>query len=312
MLDHEFDLEGALTELSTLGDCIRYGASRFNKAQLSFGHGTDNAFDEAWVLALHALHLPYDMPERYLDSRLTKAERWAVLDLMRRRVIERKPTPYLTGEAYFSGLPYYVDERVLIPRSPIAELIERGFTPWLEPEQVTRVLDLCTGSGCIAIACALAFPQAGVDAVDLSAPALEVARRNITRHRVDDQVQAIESDLFAALPADTRYDLIVSNPPYVDTDEMANLSAEYQHEPVMALAAGSDGLAVVRRILAKAANYLTPKGVLVVEVGGSAQALSDAYPRVPFIWLDFERGGDGVFLLTAEDLQNHADQWKRN
>jgi ribosomal protein L3 glutamine methyltransferase len=293
-----------LTHLTTLRDYVRYGTSRFAEAGLFFGHGTAGALDEAAALVLHALHLPYDLPGGYFEANLTPAERARVLDLIEQRVAERKPLAYLTGEALFAGLSFHVDERVLVPRSPIAELIEQRFEPWLDAEAVTRVLDLCTGSACIAIACALAFPDAEVDAVDISADALAVARINIDRHDVADRVRAVESDLYAGL-GERRYDLIVSNPPYVNSAEWRALPPEYHAEPRIGLESGEDGLDCVRRILAGAAHHLKPDGILVVEVGSAAEALEDSFPEVPFCWLDFERGGDGVFLLTAQQVRQY-------
>lgn len=290
-------------ELDTVCDYVRWAASRFREAGLVFGHGTASALDEAAALVLHTLHLPVDLPALYFGARLTRGEREAVVERVRRRIHERLPLPYLTHEAWFAGLPFYVDQRVLVPRSPIAELIEAQFAPWLDAERVTEVIDLGTGSGCIAIGCAYAFPQARVIAADISPAALEVAQINIQRHHVEDRVETLVSDLFAAVPRDRRFDLIVSNPPYVDRRDMEQLAPEFRHEPVLGLAAGEDGLDIVRRILAEAGNWLKDEGIVVVEVGNSAPALEAAYPHVPFLWLEFERGGDGVFLLTAEQVR---------
>lgn len=294
------DSEQALQQLHSVRDWVRWTMSRFNEAGLYFGHGTDNALDDALALTLHALHLGHDLPEAYLDARLTGAERAAILALVRRRVEERIPTAYITHEAWFAGLPFYVDERVLIPRSPIAELIDGLFEPWLVPP-VNRVLDLCTGSGCIAIACAYAFPDTAVDAVDLSAEALAVARMNVERHQLQERVELLQGNLFAPVAA-RRYDLIVSNPPYVAAQELAALPEEYAHEPEMGFAAGVQGLDLVVPLLAAAADHLEPDGVLVVEVGSAQQALTERFPDVPFLWLEFERGGEGVFLLTADQV----------
>jgi ribosomal protein L3 glutamine methyltransferase len=299
----------ALTELSSILDFIRWGASHFRAAELSFSHGMASALDEAAYLVLHTLHLPVDTPELYFASKLTQAEKQKILDILERRIIERKPAAYLTNEAWFAGLPFFVDERVLVPRSPIAELIEKQFYPWTDDSQVQHVLDLCTGSGCIGIACAYAFPNAEIDLSDISADAIAVAKTNIERHGLNAHVKAIQSNLFVNLEG-KRYDLIVSNPPYVDAAEIAEMSSEFKHEPLLGLAAGTDGLDIAHRILAQAREHLSDHGILIVEVGNSQFALAEAYPNVAFQWLEFERGGDGVFLLTAAQLDEHAEQFK--
>lgn len=299
MIDHSSD---ALVTLTTIRDYIRWGATRFNKANIFFGHGAASALDEAAALLLHTLKLPFDLSPVYLDSVLTLEERQAVCDLFDRRINERKPVAYLTNQVQFAGLPFYVDERVLVPRSPIAELINEHFSPWLEADQVRHVLDLCTGSACIAIACAYAYPEAKVDAIDLSDDALAVAAINVKKHDAADQVTLYHSDLFDALPPE-KYDLIVSNPPYVSTAEWQGLPAEFHAEPDMGFLGGESGLDLVLRILACAHDFLTAEGILVVEVGSSAETLQTLYPDVPFYWLDFEHGGDGVFLLTAEQIK---------
>lgn len=299
MTDHD----NVFSHLHTIRDLIRWGASRMNEAGLHFGHGTDNAIDEAAALVLHALYLPPDLHAEYLQSYLTPTEKQAAIQLLERRIAERKPAAYLTNRAWFMNLPFYVDERVLVPRSPLAELIERHFAPWLpDSRKVETILDLGTGSGCIGIACAYAFPDARVDLADISADALAVARRNITEHGFDDQVEAIQSDLFSALKG-RRYDLIISNPPYVGQEELDNLPSEYHHEPRLGLAAGAEGLDVVAEILSQAADYLQRDGVLVVEVGNAQYALCEAFPDVPFTWLEFEHGGQGVFFLNASQLK---------
>jgi ribosomal protein L3 glutamine methyltransferase len=290
-----------LTELHTIRDLIRWAVSRFNEAGLFYGHGTESAWDEAVTLILHTLHLPPDINPAVLDARLTTSERDDLYKIINRRITERVPVPYLTHEAWFANLPFYVDERVLIPRSPIAELIENEFQPWIEPDKVHEILDLCTGSACIAIAIAKAFPEATVDASDISADALTVAKMNVLQHAVEENVHLYESDLFAALPA-KKYDIIVSNPPYVDAEDMASLPKEFLHEPTKALAAGKEGLDIALRILKQASNYLNPEGILIVEVGNSEHALAEQYPEIPFTWLEFQRGGGGVFLLTAKQV----------
>lgn len=295
-------------DLLTIRDYLRWAISRFNEAALYFGHGTDNALDEAYALILHTLHLPHDTHPSLLEARLTKAEREQLSALIHRRVAERIPVPYLTHEAWFGGRSYYVDERVLIPRSPIAELIEHEFQPWIASDEVTSILDLCTGSGCIAIACALAFPDATVDASDISKDALTVAKINTVRHEVDEQVHLHQSDLFDSLPK-KKYDIIVSNPPYVDAEDMAALPKEFHHEPSLGLAAGPDGLDLTIRILKKARDYLNPNGLVIIEVGNSETALANKYPDVDFTWLEFANGGGGVFLLTAEQLELYQDKW---
>ena len=288
--------------LTTLRDFVRRGASLFNEAGLFFGHGTNNALDEALQLVLHVLHLDHSLPQSYLDARLTSDEKKQVLELFQRRIRERIPAAYLTGKAWFAGLEFDVSSDVLVPRSPLAELIEEQFSPWLEASEVNAVLDLCSGSGCIAIACAYAFPQAQVDAVDISEAALKVARANVDKHHLRERVAVIASDLFEQLPL-RQYDLIVSNPPYVSSDEYRGLPPEYQHEPEIGLQAGDDGMDIVARILYEAAPFLAPGGIIIVEVGASADLLMARFPHIPFLWLEFEKGGDGVFLLTAEQLK---------
>jgi ribosomal protein L3 glutamine methyltransferase len=294
--------EQVLTILSTLRDYIRWAASQFTKSEISFGQGTTTALDEAAALVLHTVHQPYNLAEAYLDTTLTMSERQAVVEIINRRINERIPAAYLTNEAIFAGLSFYVDNRVLVPRSPIAELIEQRFAPWVEEDQIYRILDLCTGSGCIAIACAYAFQEATIDAVDLSSDAMAVAEINLEKHQLFDSVTLYQSDLFANLPPDL-YDIIVSNPPYVCQEEWEQLPKEFHAEPDMGFKGGQTGLDIVIRILVEANTYLAEQGVLVMEVGSSAQTLQATFPDVPFYWLDFARGGDGVFLLTAEQIQ---------
>ena len=295
-----------LTTLSTLRDYIRWAASRFTQAKVSFGHGTVTALDEAVALVLHTVYQPYNLSEAYLDTVLTINERQAVINIIDRRINERIPAAYLTHEAIFAGLSFYVDDRVLVPRSPIAELIEQRFAPWIEEAHVSHILDLCTGSGCIAIACSYAFQEALVDAVDLSSDALAVAEINIENHQVSDSVTLYQSDLFSALPL-VQYDVIVSNPPYVNLEEWEQLPREFLAEPDIGFKGGQTGLDIVLRILVDADDYLAEQGILIVEVGSSAETLQNTFPEVPFYWLSFERGGDGVFLLTAEQVHNYHE-----
>ena len=294
----------AVAELRTVTDLVRWGSARLDETRLVFGHGTDNAVDEAIVLVLHAAGLRPGAPQSLFASRLTTWERRAAVDLILRRIRERIPAPYLTGRAWFAGLEFACDARALVPRSPIAEWIDRGFEPWLDPDAVERVLEIGTGGGAIACACATAFPNAIVDAVDVSGAALDLARENCAAHDVGDRVRLFRSDVYAEVS--DHYDLIVSNPPYVDAGTMATLDAEYRYEPRIGLEAGADGLDCVRRILAGASDRLRPGGVLVCEVGASRHALEDAYPAVPFTWLELERGGEGVFLLEAAQLDGLA------
>lgn len=284
----------------TVADLIASVARRLKRARVYFGHGTDNAPDEAAALVLQTLKLPYDAPA--FKRRVTAAQRERVEVLLRRRIDERIPLAYLTHESWFAGLAFYVDERVLIPRSAIAELIEQRFEPWIVPARVRNVLDMGTGSGCIALATAKAFPRARVDAVDIDAAALEVAAINRRRLRLTRRVRLIESDHFTALSGNS-YDIIVSNPPYVGAREMRGLPREYGHEPKLALASGRDGLESVATILREACKFLRPQGLLIVEVGNTERLLARAFPKLPFTWLDFERGGGGVFLLTREQLE---------
>lgn len=295
-------MNSPIDELFTLRDWLRWAVSRFEEAQLFFGHGTDNAYDEAVWLILATLKLPRDRLEPFLDARLTHGERLALLNVLQQRVARRLPAAYLTQEAWLGPFRFYVDERVIVPRSYFAELLEDGFSPWIDDAMdVTTALDLCTGSGCLAIVMAHAFPQARIDAIDLSAEALSIARRNIADYGLEDQVEAIESDLFAAV-SDRRYDLIISNPPYVTAEAMAALPPEYRHEPTLALAAGEDGLDVVRRILAAAPDHLQPGGVLAVEVGHNRDIVDAAFPNLPLIWIDTDSAEGKVFLLRREDL----------
>lgn len=293
-------------ELATIIDFIRYASSRFGATGLAFGHGYATAVDEATHLVLGAVHLPPDLPPAYGAGRLTTSEREHVLDCIERRINERVPTAYLVGEAWFAGLQFICDRRALVPRSPLAELIETGFSPWLDDTVVEHALDMGTGSGCLGLAMAAHYPDCCVDLADVSDDALTLARENCQKHGLERRVEIFRSDLFAAMPA-RRYDLIVCNPPYVAEHEYAGLPAEYGHEPKSGLTAGADGLDDCLRFLRDATGFLTPDGVVVVEVGNSSEALCELLPRVPFTWITFSHGQMGVFLLDREALVSHAD-----
>lgn len=291
-----------IDDLITVRDYLRYATTQFVESDIYFGHGTDNPWDEAVLLVMRSLQLPLEDNTIFLDARLVRDERQRILERVDRRIHERIPVAYLVGEAWFMGMPFKVDERVLVPRSPLAELIQTGLQPWLGDHPVERLLDLCTGSGCIGIAAATVFEDAEVDLADISGDALEVAEQNIGFHELTHRVRTVESDLFDGIEG--RYDVILSNPPYVDEEDLSDMPKEFHHEPELGLAAGADGLDIARRILADAADHLNPGGLLIVEVGNSWLALEEAYPELPFTWIEFQQGGEGVFLLTAEDLNN--------
>lgn len=295
----------AAEQLSTVRDILRFAVSRFNEASLHFGHGSDNAHDEAAYLILHTLSLPLDMLEPYLDAKLLDSEKEEVLGLIEKRVTERVPVAYLTNQAWQGDFDFYVDERVIVPRSFIYELLGEPLAPWIEHEElVHRALDLCTGSGCLAVQMAYHYPAAEIDAVDLSLDALEVAAINVEDYGLEERINLIHTDLFEGLEG--TYDLIVSNPPYVDAESVEALPQEYLHEPELALGSGSDGLDATREIILHAAKFLNPKGVLLVEIGHNRDVLEAAYPELPFTWLETS-GGDGfVFLLTREQLLGEA------
>jgi ribosomal protein L3 glutamine methyltransferase len=294
--------EQARQELCTLRDLLRFSVSRFNEAGLFFGHGSDNAWDEAAYLLLHTLHLPLERLEPFLDAKLTNDERHAALGIIERRINERLPAAYLTNEAWLGEHRFYVDERVIVPRSFIAELLREQLAPWVDdPWAVGRVLDLCTGSGCLAILSALAFPEADVDAIDISPDALAVAKRNVSDYGLESRLHLIESNLFAGING-KRYDVIISNPPYVNAESMAVLPEEYRHEPELALASGEDGLDLVRIMLMEVGEHLNPGGLLIVEIGHNRDALEAAFPETPFTWLDTSAGDQHVFLLHREEL----------
>jgi [LSU ribosomal protein L3P]-glutamine N5-methyltransferase (EC 2.1.1.-) len=295
-----------IIELVTVKDWVRWGASEFQRAGIFFGHGTDNAWDEAIVLVLWATSQPWERLEQIWDARLDLQERSSIVELFQRRIATRQPAAYLTGEGWFGGLKFKVTPDVLVPRSPIAELALANFQPWLQ-ESPQTILDLCTGSGCIGLLCAKVFDDSTVDLSDISAPALKVAQHNILAHKLEDRVQAIESDLFCASHFEQqRYDLIVSNPPYVDAEDFASMPAEYHAEPELGLASGIDGLDFTRRLLREAVDHLNPGGLLVVEVGNSWESLEQAFPQVEFLWPEFENGGHGVFVLSEQQLKKYS------
>ncbi|MFN4263606.1 MAG: 50S ribosomal protein L3 N(5)-glutamine methyltransferase [Thioalkalivibrionaceae bacterium] len=306
MVEHREDQH----ELQTVRDWVRYGASRFRAAELFFGHGTDNAFDEAAWLVLHALSMPLDLPETWWDCRVTRAEAGRIRALIEAREHSREPAAYLTGEALFAGISFASDARALVPRSPIAELIPQCFSPWIDAAatraqaeaRAPRILDLCTGSGCIGLATAIYWPEAAVVATDLSRAALALAEENRRRLRLEARVRLLQSDVFDALAGEPPFDLIVSNPPYVDADDIGAMPPEFHREPRIGLAAGRDGLDIVRRILADAASFLTEDGVMIVEVGASQPAFEATFPRLPVTWLEFEHGGEGVFVVDRHAL----------
>lgn len=298
----ELVVEQAISELESIRDFIRFTFTCFEQADLFYGHGTDNAWDEAVALVLQSLSLPFDTPDLILQSKLIFSERKLLADRIKLRINDKTPVAYLTNKALFCDSEYYVDERVLVPRSPIAELIESNFEPWVDSNKVANILDLCTGSGCIAIACGQYFPDAIVDAGDISADCIDVAE--INRERLQQENVAFYlSDLFEQIP-NKKYDIIVSNPPYVDAEDFDEIPAEFLAEPKLGLTSGNDGLELTRKLLNESANYLADDGILVVEVGNSAMALDDCYPDLDFTWLEFERGGHGVFLLTRQQLIN--------
>ena len=287
-------------KFQTVGDLIRWGEQQFENAGLYYGHGTDNAWDEAVYLVLFSLQIPFNSTPEILQTKLSADQIASTLALLKRRIEKRIPAAYLTNCAWFCSLPFYVDERVLVPRSPLAELIDQQFSPWLQAPP-KRILDLCTGSGCIGIACAHSFTEAEVVLSDISADALAVAQRNIADHSLKGRVVAVQSDLFENLQGE-QFDLVISNPPYVDADDFQSMPDEYHYEPEIGLTSGDDGLDFTRRLLAEAATHLTNNGILIAEVGNSWLALDQAYPQLPFTWLEFEHGGHGVFVLSKKEL----------
>lgn len=294
----------ALRDLLSIKDFIRWSYSRFNQADLFYGHGTDNAWDEAVNLVLGALKLPLDFDKDLMDCKLTVIEKKRIIKMLDQRISKRTPLPYLLGEAWFMGLPFKVTQDTLIPRSPIMALLKEEFQPWLK-QYPLNILDMCTGSGCLGITAALIFEDAKVDISDISLPALEVAKQNIKLHQVEEAVEAIHSDMFDAL-VDRKYDLIICNPPYVDADDYQTAPTEFHQEPELALTSGFDGLDFTREFLTQAANHLHDNGIIVYEVGNSEIALQQAFPEVPFMWVELEHGGNGVFVISKEDLVAHS------
>ena len=301
-------MENSLENLTTIRDLVRWTASEFKRSDIFLGHGTDNCLDEALALVMHVLALDYSLPDQYLDCHLSVQEKHQIVELAKKRISTRKPLSYLTGRAFFAGLEFIVSEQVLVPRSPIADLIENAFYPWIEPDRVNSVLDLCTGSGCIGIASAYALPHAQILLSDISQEALSVAQQNIALHHLEDQVTAIKSDVFSDIPAQ-QFDLIVSNPPYVSEQEYSLLPDEYHQEPKLGLTAGADGMDIVARILKQSASFLSTMGIIIVEVGASADLLMQRYPNVDFNWIEFERGGGGVFMLSRQELEQYRTEF---
>lgn len=290
-------------ELSSIADFVRFAATQFHQADLYFGHGTDNPWDEAVAVVLQMLDLPSDYPQSMLGAKVLSEEKKHLIHAIKTRVTQRKPLAFITNKAYFAGLEFFVDERVLVPRSPIAELIHNDFYPWLEADN-PKILDLCCGSGCIGLAIAAFIDDAEVVMSDISEDALTVAEINIERLGLYHKARAVQSDLFDGLEGE-QFDLIVSNPPYVDAEDLADMPQEYHHEPEIGLGSGNDGLDITRQILETASHYLTEQGVLIVEVGNSWPALEETFPEVDFHWIEFEQGGDGVFVLTKKQLLEH-------
>ncbi|CAH0990630.1 50S ribosomal protein L3 glutamine methyltransferase [Sinobacterium norvegicum] len=304
-------LQQVAEQLSQLKDYIRWGTSQFEAAGIFYGQGIPTPWEEATILAYHALHLPAHAPVEFLDCTLTMVERQQILSLYQRRVEERIPVAYLVGKAVYAGIEFLVDARVIVPRSPIAEMIEAQFQPWLGEVEVERILDLCAGSGCIGMVCAAHFPEAQVDLLELSDEAIEIAEKNIAHHHLQQQVIIHSSNVFSALQPDIdRFDIIVTNPPYVDMADIASMPAEYHHEPAMALGSGDDGLDITVQILAQASDYLTADGILVVEVGNSGEQLEELFPAISFDWVEFERGGFGVFVMNSAELEAYKPMFE--